>query len=112
MKDEKIKGLLGIARRARCLCLGHDAVLDAIRAGNACLCLLAADASERLERELRRAAEAFGNKIPIYKTAYTMNEIGSCLGAKKTAVLSVNDRGFAEKLIEHIGRECVYDKKI
>ena len=56
MMDDKALGLLGIARRAGRLSLGHDAAKGAVLAGKARLCLISADASERLERESRSGA--------------------------------------------------------
>ena len=41
-------------------------------------------------------------RVPIYITDYTMDGFGICLGAKKTAVLSVNDRGFAKRITEEL----------
>ena len=43
--ENKALGLLGLARRAGKLCLGHDAVKAAVQNGTACLCLLSCDAS-------------------------------------------------------------------
>lgn len=103
MQTDKLLGLLGLARRAGKVSLGHDAVLDAMKAGTAELCLLSADASERLYKELVRASENLTHAhVPIYKTDYTMDGFGMCLGAKKTAVLSVNDRGFAKRITEEL----------
>lgn len=103
MQTDKLAGLLGLARRANKLSLGHDAVLDSIKAGTAELCLLSSDASERLHKELVRASENLTRAgIPIYITDYTMDGFGQVLGAKKTAVLSVNDRGFAKRITEEL----------
>ena len=85
--ENKALGLLGLARRAGKLCLGHDAVKAAVQNGTACLCLLSSDASERLCAEIKRTTEQYGNRT------------------KKTAVLAVLDRGFAEKITELIWRE-------
>ena len=103
MQTDKVLGLLGLARRANKISLGHDAVLDAMKAGTAELCLMSADASERLYKELVRASENLTQaRVPIYITDYTMDGFGICLGAKKTAVLSVNDRGFAKRITEEL----------
>lgn len=42
MMDDKALGLLGIARRAGRLSLGHDAAKGAVLAGRARLCLISA----------------------------------------------------------------------
>lgn len=106
MTDNKFCGMLGLARRAGEITLGHDAAIAALQNRTAYLCLLASDASERLCAEFERATQRTGHTgVPLYKTDLTMNEIGQNLGAKKTAVLTVDDRGFADRMIELIGRE-------
>lgn len=106
MMNSKVSGLLGLARRAGKLSLGHDAAAAAVQNGEAGLCLLAADASERLCGEFSRAVQKFGDgRLSLLKTDYTMEDLGQSIGYKKTAVLTVNDRGFAERITELIGRE-------
>ena len=48
MTDSKLNGVLGLARRAGKVSLGHDAALTAVKQRAAHLCLVASDASERL----------------------------------------------------------------
>lgn len=98
--NDRVLGLLGIARRASKVSLGHDAVLSSIRDGSAYLCLMASDASDRLKNEFVSHCEKTNGKTTIIMTEYTMNEIGMCQGAKMTAVMSVNDGGFAQKITE------------
>lgn len=105
MTDNKVNGMLGLARRAGKISLGHDAAITAVKARKAKLCLIAADASERLYTEFARAVQTFGGNIPLIKSDYTMAEFGMCLGTKTTAVLTVDDQGFATRISELIGRE-------
>lgn len=106
MTNDRLRGLLGLARRARKLALGHDAAVEAVRTGRAALCLLAADASERLYAEFLRETRKFARaEIPLLQTDYTMEELGQSVGQRKTAVLTVNDHGFADRITELIGRE-------
>ncbi|MCI6400601.1 MAG: ribosomal L7Ae/L30e/S12e/Gadd45 family protein [Oscillospiraceae bacterium] len=103
--DDRALGLLGIARRAGRLSLGHDAAKGAVLAGKARLCLISADASERLEREFTRMTQ--GKKtIPLRRVRYTMEEFHRAIGAR-TGVLTVDDGGFAEKLLT--GEDNAYD---
>ena len=86
MMDDKALGLLGIARRAGRLSLGHDA-------------------SDRLEREFFRMTQ--GEKsIPLRRVRYTMEQFHRAIGAK-AGVLTVDDDGFAEKLLT--GEDNAYD---
>lgn len=102
--ENKVSGILGIARRASKLSLGHDAAETAIKDFKAKLCLVAVDASDRLKEEFTHICENTNGRTPLIITAYTMDEIGMCLGSKKTAVLTVDDLGFAQKT-ENLIRE-------
>lgn len=102
--NNKVSGILGIARRASKLSLGHDASQASIKEYKARLCITASDASDRLKEEFRLLCNNTNGKTSLIITNYTMDEIGMCLGSKKTAVLTVDDLGFAQK-IENLIRE-------
>lgn len=93
----KLLSLLGLCRRAGKLACGHDAAVASVRNRNARLCLLSSDASERLQSEMAREAERSGAKIPTFTLSSTMDEIGHATGLK-SAVLTVNDAGFAQSM--------------
>ena len=44
--NDRALGLLGIARRASALSLGHDAALSSVKEGRASVCILASDSSD------------------------------------------------------------------
>ncbi len=96
----KTLGMLGMARRANKTSLGHDAALESLNKGDSKLIVTSSDASERLCGEFENACKRTGTAY--LKTKYTMNETGAALGAKTTAVLSINDEGFAKRLNELI----------
>lgn len=107
--EHKLLQLLGMARRANRLSLGHDAALQATLAGKAKLCLLACDASQRLEKEFTRAAQDY--RLRIIRLPFTITQFHHALGFK-AGVLTVNDDGFAkaaEKLYQETQEECPYD---
>lgn len=104
MKDRAL-GLLGIARRSGRLSLGHDAAKGAVLAGRARLCLISADASDRLEREFTRMTQE-QRDVPLRRVRYTMEQFHQAIGAR-TGVLTVDDDGFAEKLLT--GEDNAYD---
>lgn len=85
----KLFSLLGLARRAGKLSLGHDAVFAAVRGGTAKGVILTSDASERHLKELETAS--FGGKTLTLEA--TSEEVGYAIG-KKVCILSVNDDGF------------------
>ena len=94
----KILSLLGIARRAGRLAPGHDAAIESIVKNRAVLCILCSDASTRLEREMRHACSYENKNIPVEKADFDIKELSAAIGTK-AAVITVNDDGFAKKLI-------------
>jgi ribosomal protein L7Ae-like RNA K-turn-binding protein len=92
-----VLSLLGIARRAGRLSLGHDAVDEALKKREAKLIILAQDVSVRTATHAQKAAEQAG--VPWLALADSMQEIGVALG-KKAGVIAVNDQGFAKRLTE------------
>ena len=67
MSEQKFLSLLGMARRAGRLSLGHDAAEEAIVKNKAKLCLCCADASARLQREMQHNC-CFAHKSIPYLT--------------------------------------------
>lgn len=86
----KTLSLMGLARKAGKLSIGHDTVFAAVRNGTAKAVLLTSDASPRHARELE-AAEFDGN---ITVLDADMDEAGRALG-KRSCIFSVDDSGFA-----------------
>ncbi len=95
---DKLLSLLGLARRAGRLACGHDAAVEAIVKNRAALCLCSADASERLERELRHACTFEHKHIPFVRLSVPMAALSQAIGTK-AAVVAVNDAGFAARLL-------------
>lgn len=102
--NEKLSGLIGMARRAGRLILGTDAVKESLASGKAQLVLLAADLSAKSEKELRFAA---GN-TPLAATGITKEEMGRITGRQTpVGVAATEDKGFAAAMIKaaHSGNE-------
>lgn len=100
----RIAGLLGMARRAGKLTAGFDAVASLVSGGTAAAVMVAADLSEKTEKELRFAAR--NHPIPLLRLPLTKEEIGGALGLRKpVGVLALEDRGFAASLQKLTGQE-------
>ena len=93
----KLAGLLGIARRAGRLTTGFDAVAGLMGEGKAALVMLAADLSEKTQKELRFAA---GEKPVLIRTIpLTKEAAAAACGLKKpVGVLATDDNGFAQAM--------------
>ena len=95
MNEIKFSGLLGLCRKAGRLSVGHDAAKDSIRNKKASLCILAQNASQRLEDEFNGLC---GENIPVLKTPFTVEQFEKIIGLK-AAVITVDDEGFTKKLM-------------
>ena len=94
--NNKLLSLLGIARRAGRISLGFDAAVDSVHGGQCKLLLLANDLSERTKRAIVRTAD--DSKVKTVFLDIPMEELGASVG-KLTGIISVNDQGFADKMI-------------
>ena len=90
-------GFLGLSRRAGKLSCGHDAVIESIVKDKAELIILSSDASERLKNEIKHAATYGNRNIPVIESPFLMVDYYNGIG-KKSAVFSVTDKSFKEKL--------------
>lgn len=108
--NDSFLSLLGLCRKSGKLSLGHDACKVSANNGRASAIFIASDASQRLVEEISGLSER--NNIKTYFIKYTMLEIKTAIGVK-SAVMSVDDSGFAKSLIEKLnnnGRNEAYDK--
>lgn len=93
----KTLSLMGMARRAGKLVIGHDAVFASVRSGTASAVILSSDASPRHSRELEAAG--FGGRVIVLPEG--MDEIGLAVG-KRSCIFSVDDAGFAEAIAKTV----------
>ena len=93
--NDRLLSLLGLARRAGRLSVGHDAAIEAIVKKSAKLCIVCSDGSQRLKREMEHACGYGGKKIRFFEIYASMSELSKAIGSK-AAVLTVNDAGFAD----------------
>lgn len=96
MQNDKFLSLLGMARKANKVSLGYDKALEAVHNGKAFAVFVASDISEKTKRGLVFAAEEIG--IEIISVEYSIFDFTNALGTK-TGIVSVNDNGFAKKLV-------------
>ena len=96
-----VLNLLGLARRAGKLQIGHDAALLSVRKGNATLVILTADASARHKRELEAAGFSKVVSVP-----FTMADTGVATG-KKSCIYALEDEGFSNAFINKLSKEGI-----
>jgi len=84
--------LLGLARRAGKVVLGHSAVLQALNNGQAFLVLIAEDASDRTRRTFERLG--YERNVTVIVVG-VKTVLGQVLGTTPKAVCAVCDDNFA-----------------
>ena len=96
--------MLGLARRAGKLSMGHDMAMKAVKEKKAKLVIFASDISPRLIEEFERACS--NNPAKCVKIEETISDIHMSLGYK-AGVLTVNDENFSTRIYELINQEVI-----
>lgn len=104
MLKNKTLSMLGLARRAGKLSMGHDMAEKSIKAHRSKLVLICSDASKRLVSEFERTLENFRLDVPLVVADITMDEIHFAVGYK-AGVMTVDDVNFSDKIIRLIEQE-------
>lgn len=94
--QNKFLSLLGMARKANRISIGYDKSIEAIHSFKSSVVFVTADISEKTKRGLVFAAE--DTEIEIITTPYSIFDFTNAVGTK-TGIVSVNDSGFAKKLV-------------
>ena len=86
---DKVMGMLGLAKRARCLVSGEEKVLDTVRSRKSGAVILARDASDNTKKKFHDKCSYYGIRVFEYGTKETIGH----------AVVSLTDRNFAESIV-------------
>ena len=98
MNKEKTLSMLGLARRAGRLSMGHDMAEKALVSGKAKLLIFAADSSERIYNEFEHLISKKNIKVKVQKPDIKMNEIHFACGYKAGGI-TVDDMNFADRIV-------------
>ena len=101
---KKYISMLGMARRAGRLSMGHDTALGSLREHKAQLIIFARDISPRLIEEFTVARDKYNNELEMLQIDESIDELYRALGYK-AGVIAVNDSNFSVRLIELIKQE-------
>ena len=99
--SRKVVSLLGLARRARKVVSGAEAVESAVKRRAARLVLTAADASASSVAKLQALAERAGAAC---HPGLSMEEIGAAVGGAPRACVAVTDPRFAEAVMSVLAK--------
>ena len=104
MMTDNLKGILGLCRRAGKMSIGHDAAVSSIKKRKAFLSITCCDTSERLKKEIEDECSYQNRNIPYVDANFDMKELSLCIGTR-AGVISIDDRGFAQKLNTILSQE-------
>jgi ribosomal protein L7Ae-like RNA K-turn-binding protein len=93
--DERVLGLLGLARRSGSVVRGVSAVRDAVRSGEARIVILAEDASKAQLGKLTGLIEA---REVVVRWMESRDALGRAIGVAPVSALAVTAQSFAEAL--------------
>lgn len=98
MQKNKLLSLLGMAKRAGALSMGHDAAVNSVFSKKAAVLVLAADISERSKRDMRITAQKNFADLPVAEPDITIDEIYSACGYK-AGILTVNNAEMGKRIV-------------
>ena len=99
MINNKIYGLIGLARRAAKISFGTESSMDSIKKRKAKLVIVAEDAADRTKKNFKIECEK--NKLPI-RIFGTIESLSTAIGQRNKAVITINDENFSKEIIKKI----------
>lgn len=93
---QKVLNLLGLAMRAGKLVSGEETSLQALRAGELNLVIIANDLSQNTTKKMNDKCHSY--ETPLLSFC-SQAELGHAIG-KKRGIIGVKDRGFSRKMSE------------
>lgn len=92
---EKLLGMIGLAKRAGYVSVGGFACESAVKSRTSKLIILAADASHNTKKTIIDSCAYYN--IPFLEFS-DMKNLGKFTGGGEKAVISINDRNFADSI--------------
>ncbi|WP_178667339.1 ribosomal L7Ae/L30e/S12e/Gadd45 family protein [uncultured Eubacterium sp.] len=104
MPNKKYLSMLGMARRAGKLSMGHDMAVKAVMEHKTDLVIFACDVSDRLIEEFKVYVKKANTNTEIKKIAESIDDIHRALGYK-AGVITVDDTNLSGRIKELINQE-------
>ena len=99
MIENKIYGLLGLARRAGQISFGTESAKETIEKNKAKLVIVAEDCSDRTKKNFEMACT---NKNVPFRIYGTNDKISKCIGQENKAVIVIKNENFAKEMLNRI----------
>ncbi|WP_079910228.1 YlxQ family RNA-binding protein [Paenibacillus sp. 32352] len=95
MMNNKWFNNLGLAMRAGKVITGEDAVIDAVRKGEAKMVIVAEDSSPNTLKKVNDKCSTY--QVPLHQYG-SREQLGASIGKETRVVLAITDAGFAKML--------------
>ncbi len=99
MAIDKAINMIGIAMKAGALCSGEFACEQAIKGGQAFLCIVASDASDNTKKSFRNSCDFYKVKYIEYSTK---ESLGHAIGKEYRASIVVCDEHLSQSILDKI----------
>lgn len=100
--EEKLLGMVGIARRAGVLTMGFDSVIEKMKVGKTACAFITADCSPKTKKEVRFFGDKY--KIKVVELPLEMDALKALFG-KRVGVMAVEQEALANR-IETLSKEA------
>lgn len=97
MNSSQVLSLMGVAKKAGKITVGHDAVSDSIKKHKSELVIIASDLSSRSKQDMEQLTKK--NRVKLSEVKIKMNDMYKAVG-NRTGIVSINDKGFAKKMTD------------
>lgn len=97
--ENKIYGLIGLARRAGKVSFGTESSIETIEKKKAKLVIVAEDSSDRTKKNFKELSEKLN--IP-FRIAGTIEDLSKSIGQVNKAVLVIKEENFAKEILKRI----------
>lgn len=97
--QNKVYGMLGLAEKSRGVRSGEFMTEKMVKSGEACLVIVAGDASDNTKKEFRDMCSFY--KVPYYEYGNKL-ELAHAMGKEMRASLAVTNEGIAKSLMQYL----------
>ena len=97
--NNKIYGLIGLARRAGKISFGTESSIETIEKKKAKLVIVANDSSDRTKKNFKELSEKLN--VP-FRIVGTIEDLSKSIGQVNKAVIVIKDENFAKEILKRI----------
>ena len=99
MIDNKVYGILGLARRAGKISFGTESSIETIQKGKAKLVIVTTDSSDRTKNNFEELSKKFNVEFRIFGT---IENLSKSIGQNNKAVIVIKDKNFSNEIVKKI----------